>query len=1061
MKIRTTLLFGNITLFLLVGVYCTLSFMQLRIAQDISNSADQLVYSIHLAAQLKQSSDDLTRMARIYVSTGDLKYRYYFNKILDIRNGESPRPDNYGGIFWDKVLAYPETPINWGTIVTLKELMSEAGFSDEELTLLNEAKDRSTELAELEEIAMNAVMGRFTDNEGKFSRRGISDQDWAISIIFGHQYHIAKYKIMVLIDQFNQNIDERLKSKMNRLHKSDRQIVAWQIIIGLVTIILLVFSLFYTGIVIFTPLKRLIEGAGSLHNNNYSVRIKVIRKNEISDLGGTFNLMASAIEQDLTNREKNTKRLREAMVEAETATKAKSDFLANMSHEIRTPMNAIIGLGSLLEKTKLTAKQNDYITKIRKSSVNLLGIINDILDFSKIEAGKLDIEETNFVLNDVLENLFSMIGSKVNDKNIELIFNQDMDTPLNLVGDPLRLGQILLNLTNNAIKFTDKGEIEISTKLIQKDKEEALLRFEIRDTGIGLTPKQKDKLFQSFSQADSSITRKYGGTGLGLTISKHLSEMMGGEIGVISEYEKGSTFFFTIKFKIGENKVKLIAPKDIAGMKVLIVDDNITALDVLRAYLEDFSLKVTTVTSGKLAINELMKVKAEQGRKYDLILMDYQMPEMNGLEASSIIRKTLGNVDLPKIIMITSFGREEILSQVQDMGLDGFLIKPIGPSILLDTIMEVFGKSSKLVKRKKLEEMRPEGFNTIIGAKILLVEDNEINQQVAIETLMQEGFRVDIASNGIEAVEIMSTDYDVVLMDLQMPEMDGFEATRAIRKDSRYNDIAIIAMTADAMTGVREKVIEAGMNDYVTKPIDPKELWRALIKWVKPGKRDIPKDFKNKTENLNDTIIIPEIAGLDIIDGLSRVIGNKILYKSLILKFTQDFVDSPEEIRRKLEEKDTASAERIAHTIKGVSGNIGAKKLQEKAEHLEKAIKEKKNENYKVLLSDLQESLEELIHAINEAGLEEEKKNTSTKELSPDKFLHLLGELKQYLKKQRPKKCTPIIEEIEEYALQQEYATDFNELKKLIKKYRFKDSLEILERLMNMFPDKDEKQLDT
>jgi two-component system, sensor histidine kinase and response regulator len=762
---------------------------------------------------------------------------------------------------------------------------------------------------------------------------------------------------------------------------------------------------------------------------------------------------------DISQLKKTEEDLREARDEAEAATKAKGDFLANMSHEIRTPMNAIIGLDSLLTKTDLNPKQLDYVEKIGLSARNLLGIINDILDFSKIEAGKLDIENTNFNLNEVLGNLSSMIGNKAREKGLELIFNQDTDIPPSLVGDPLRLGQILLNLTNNSIKFTENGEIEVSAKIESGTQNEILMRFEIRDTGIGLTPEQSGKLFQSFSQADSSTTRKYGGTGLGLTISKRLSELMGGEIGVESEYGKGSTFFFTARFGIGKGKKKRAAPDDLKGLKVLVVDDNETARDVLSSYLEDFLFEVKTVSSGELAIREIIQSKAARDKDYDLVLMDYQMPGLNGIETSRRIREELENIEVPRIVMVTGFGREEIMKQAEKIGLQGFLIKPVSPSMLYDMIMEVFGKSTGFEHRETgRDEKKPEGFDRVRGAHILLVEDNEINQQVASETLEQEGFFIDVAENGLVAVEKLGQkEYELVLMDLQMPVMDGYEATKVIRSDDRFSELPIVAMTADAMTGVRGQVEKVGMNDYVTKPINPKQLWEALVKWIKPGERELREGFTpaGKVDSPEAggkkaaEITIPEIEGIDIEDGLSRVGGNKKLFRELLVKFRRDFADSTTQIREQLAAGDSTTVERTAHTVKGASGNLGAKPLQEKATALDAALKEGKTDINENLLVEFDGVLQSLVKAIDDAGLEQEEEKTEATagKISKAELVKLLEQLELLLKKRQPKKCAPVLEELLSYELDEEVRAVVSELSALTKKYKFKEAQEIFNRL--------------
>jgi CheY-like chemotaxis protein len=486
----------------------------------------------------------------------------------------------------------------------------------------------------------------------------------------------------------------------------------------------------------------------------------------------------------------------------------------------------------------------------------------------------------------------------------------------------------------------------------------------------------------------------------------------------------------------------------------LVVDDNETARDVLRAYLEDFFFDVTTVENGELAIRELVKAKAAEGKDYDLVLMDYQMPGMNGIEASRKIRSNLENIETPKIIMVTSFGREDIMKQADKVGLQGFLIKPVSPSMLFDTIMEVFGKGAGISGvKKRADERKPKGFEKILGARILLAEDNEINQQVAVETLEQEGFRVDVANNGKEVLEKLDAGYDLVLMDLQMPEMDGYEATSAIRKEEKYADLPIVAMTADAMTGVRERVIDEGMNDYVTKPIEPTQLWTALVHWIKPGERELPEGFREEVESgagEPGELVIPEIEGIDAADGLNRVGGNRKLFLSLLGKFVRDFAGSAEEIRKCLEDGDAATAERLAHTVKGASGNIGAKILQKAATELDDVLK--KGEGDEKLLAAYGKTLRSLVEAVEDGGIKVEEDTGAAgagEELSPEKLKEYLKELEPQMKKRQPKKCAPILEEIMKYTLPEDYGSQVTEMSKLIKKYKFKEASAILETLLN------------
>jgi signal transduction histidine kinase/DNA-binding response OmpR family regulator/HPt (histidine-containing phosphotransfer) domain-containing protein len=672
-----------------------------------------------------------------------------------------------------------------------------------------------------------------------------------------------------------------------------------------------------------------------------------------------------------------TQAMRTAMLRAEEATRLKSDFLANMSHEIRTPMNAIIGMSRLALMSGPDPKLANYLGKILGAGEHLLGIINDILDFSKIEAGKLSLEKVPFDLNDLLEHLSSLTASKTDAKRVELVFRVDRGVPARLVGDPLRLGQILINLTGNAVKFTERGEIVVAVVVSAREAGAVSLRFSVSDTGIGMNDAQLARLFQSFSQADGSITRKYGGTGLGLSISRQLVEMMGGTIRVSSTPGVGSRFSFTVQLGIGDAAAPGVASPVAAlhQLRVLVVDDLETARDALTEMLGSFGITADTASSGEQCMAMLARA-VEAGAPYQVVLMDYLMPGWDGVETIRRIRADVRFPAPPAILMVTACTRERVLQQEGQVALDGFLTKPVGPALLYHSLLQVFSADSEAPSPAAapvaLPGVQPRDLSGLAGARVLLVDDNANNREVAQDFLAAGQVEVDAAVHGEEALRmVQERDYDLVLMDIQMAVMDGLTATRRIRSIARLRTLPIVAMTAHAMAGDRDKSLEAGMNGHITKPIDPDLLFRTLRKWIPSGRLASRAAGAASTANaagahagMEGSLAgtfgaapasgaaagaaadaagaggLPAIAGVDWARALATADHQRHLLVKRAASFLRGYGNGPQTIAAALASGEYEALQTLAHNLKASAAYVGATGLSTQADQIEQALRD-------------------------------------------------------------------------------------------------------------------------
>ncbi|MGB4499060.1 MAG: response regulator, partial [Methylococcaceae bacterium] len=970
-----------------------------------------------LANELRQETEQLTLFVRAYTSTAQTHYLTYYYDILAIRQGEKPLPENYvAGAYWDSAIAGEIThtfPKN-GTSYSLSERMKLLGFSDNELLALDKVSEATEAMKQIEQIAFAATQGLYDPKKQEFISDGKPQLKFASQLVHSPRYNSLKSDLAKSVIGLVKMVDSRTNAEVL---KATNELERW-ILLSLANMafgfLMVIIASQVISRSVLKPIKLLSTAAKKLADGDYSTRAGIgVRKKslnksaveELMTLGSAFNSMAESIQHDIALRESAQKELEIANQKAEDATRAKSMFLANMSHEIRTPMNAIIGMAYLALKTDLTPRQKDYINEVHNAAKSLLGIINDILDFSKVEAGKMELDKSPFILEEIVGSSLSLLRQRAYEKEIELLFN--VTNPLllgangSLIGDALRLGQIITNLLSNSVKFTHQGYIKLTVSEEERTENDVLLRFCLRDTGIGMTAEQVGRLFQEFTQADGSTTRKYGGTGLGLTISKKFVELMGGKIWVESEVNEGSSFIFTARFEIlkSTSPVKF-SLANVDNLRVLIVDDEYCARLVLANLLTALGVgksnEIISVSNGEEAL-QLLQQAENNHQPFDLLFVDWVMSEMNGGEMLKIMQ----NSELshkPQVVVVSAYDLTVMHEVSRDLGIQHFLSKPVLPEALRKLLNVVTDNPVKNID----EITKNQRIANLNGMRVLLVEDNLINQRLATELMEIRGIDVTVANNGQEAIlklnAVAPDFYHVVLMDLQMPIMDGYKATHYLRSDSRYAELPIIAMTAHAMIEERERCEKIGMNGHISKPIEPDNFYAVLASYYTTTEPD--NVYIEVNEPIVTTLELPTILELDTDSGLRRAGKNRKLYLQMLSQFAYDFANYETTFENYMTNFEWTDAERLAHTLKGLTGTLGANAIQLYASNLESACKNQQIElaqstlaEMKPLLTPLLQSLK-VFFAVEKPKDESKNLNVISKKLSDylPQLLELLNE---------------------------------------------------------------------